>query len=348
MKDNEISKLLEKSKIYIENNKTLRLRQEASARSYYRIFTKSIGQEKKSFIFCYGLPQPYQDDDNFIKIAKLLAKNKIPVPKVIKLYPKEGALLLSDLGDIDLSQYIQKKDTPKKQEVLCQAIDILLEIQKIKVPRYIKAKRFDKKKLYSEFQYLFDILKDISQIYKRNCEASFECKILLEELCGFIEASTKKWIFVHRDYHSRNIMLEKNKHIGILDFQDARIGHSYYDLASLVCDPYLFLSYEIREGLLVHYQNKTRKEINTSLFYCIALQRLLKTLGTYLVQIERKKNYHFLPSVNASISFIKEIIGKSLLPDHLYFFIVDLEKNLKRIYPCAIMSIPTKQSHPPI
>src|SRR4030095_5077750 len=61
-------------------------------------------------------------------------------------------------------------------------------------------------------------------------------------------------VFVHRDYHSRNLMVDGSR-IGIIDFQDALMGPATYDLASLLKDAYIELDEAVVEDLIDHFLN---------------------------------------------------------------------------------------------
>jgi aminoglycoside/choline kinase family phosphotransferase len=89
-------------------------------------------------------------------------------------------------------------------------------------------------------------------------------------------------VLIHRDLQSSNVLVTASRRIAFIDFQGMRLGPAAYDLASLLCDPYVSLPIENQEDLLSHYENTTggRRELR-DLFWWAGVQRLTQALGAF-------------------------------------------------------------------
>jgi len=147
---------------------------------------------------------------------------------------------------------------------------------------------------------------------------------------------TQPRVCIHRDFHSRNLMILEDDTLGVIDFQDAMIGPVTYDVISLIKDCYIAWSDEIVQDVLGNfYQNVVASvnEVSLTKFehwcHCMILQRHLKCLGIfarlavrdnkkeYLSNIPRMLKYimnalHYLPEY----SFIRNFIVVNILPHY--------------------------------
>ena len=181
---------------------------------------------------------------------------------------------------------------------MSDSIDSLIHMQKfIKkdfCPSYTNKILFDEMVLFVEWY-----LRKYKKIELNNKE--------YEELITWIEEISKKVssqekFFVHRDYHSRNLMIQKSINPGILDFQDALVGPITYDLVSLLKDAYVEWDEEIVIDHAVRYWEKVKSNnlitnLEFSTFYkdfeCMGIQRHLKILGIFArLSIRDKKNQY--------------------------------------------------------
>ena len=105
--------------------------------------------------------------------------------------------------------------------------------------------------------------------------------------------------FVHRDYHSQNLMKVGNK-IGILDSQDALIGNPAYDLVSLIDDVRINTSEKLKNSIYTYYINNTTSDhkINKKFFLndfnILSVQRSLKIIGIFSRLYKRDKKDRYL------------------------------------------------------
>ncbi|SMN02447.1 COG3178: Predicted phosphotransferase related to Ser/Thr protein kinases [uncultured Candidatus Thioglobus sp.] len=113
-------------------------------------------------------------------------------------------------------------------------------------------------------------------------------------------ALNSKQVFVHRDYHARNLMLVQDK-ITVIDFQDALIGSQTYDLCSLLKDAYIQLSTDELQTLLHYYYDNAKVSGRFSeferQFELMGLQRHLKILGIFKRLSIRDNKHQYLNDI---------------------------------------------------
>jgi aminoglycoside/choline kinase family phosphotransferase len=123
--------------------------------------------------------------------------------------------------------------------------------------------------------------------------------------------------FTHRDYHSRNLMIQK-KMVRVLDFQDALMGPAQYDLASLLRDSYIALPENLIEELLGYYIDQKQilegVEVNrqrfVKLFYWMSIQRNLKAAGRFVYIDAVKHNPNYLPFILPTLGYVRNSLSK--------------------------------------
>jgi aminoglycoside/choline kinase family phosphotransferase len=240
---------------------------DASFRRYFRVF---VGD--KTYIAMDAPPEKEQID-GFIKIAKFFKIGDINTPQIYfenHKMQQDGFLILRDFGDITLL----KNNSLKLYKL---AIDELIKIQHLPKPCFAEA--LLRRSKASELDKI--LLSEMSL-----CKDWFNKDFDYNDIFEFIlqNVLTHKSVVVHRDYHSRNIMVNKNskKTLGIIDFQDAIIGSYVYDIASLLKDAYIDLG-DISELQKYYFEkaNLTNFEKFIFDFDMIATQRHLKILGIF-------------------------------------------------------------------
>jgi N-acetylmuramate 1-kinase len=277
---------------------------------------------------------------NFIEIAKFLSKLDAPitVPKIyaVKSTPPIGYILLSYLGKELLFKHINQQNAESIYKIAWRAIaDIQIKAKNFNLPAMDK--RYLKKTLtiFKEW-YLKTHLNLLN-----SCNTSINN--LLDNLEDFFVKVfySQPQVFVHVDYHSKNLILPNNflinlsnnrENLGVLDFQDAMLGPITYDLASLLQDAYLIWPEDLVEKILFNYydylleHNKSfviSKELFLRSFYLTGLQRHLKNLGVFsrMKYFYKKPEYlgyipnllHYIHKTCQKFSDPELVIIKSLL-----------------------------------
>ncbi|HTU99684.1 MAG TPA: phosphotransferase, partial [Luteitalea sp.] len=117
----------------------------------------------------------------------------------------------------------------------------------------------------------------------------------------------------HRDYHSRNLMLHRQK-LYLIDYQDARLGPDTYDLASLLRDSYVDLSDSMVNWLLAYFLALTgRPESEAEFrerFDVMSLQRNLKALGTFGYQTIAKQNPVYIQYMPRTLRYVRTNLAR--------------------------------------
>ena len=171
----------------------------------------------------------------FTRIAAMLREAGVCAPEVIAHDSASGFLLLSDFGD---TLMLGALDEHSVDRLYARAMDTLLRIQGTAtacegwhLPAYSEALLLQEMQLFPDW-YLKGLLGIALGAHDR---------ALLQELFARLVASAQEQpqVFVHRDYHSRNLMLLPGGALGVIDFQDAVTGPLTYDLVSLLRDCYV-------------------------------------------------------------------------------------------------------------
>lgn len=250
---------------------------DASFRRYFRI------KHNDQSMIAMDAPPEKEDCKPFVSIAKQLYSSSINSPEILAEDHEQGFLLLSDLGDI---QYLSILNNENADTLYKDAINSLINIQGITakaLPAYDRQLLQTEMNLFPEWfieQYL-NINLTTEQQHLLN--SVFEC--LIES------ALQQPKVFVHRDYHSRNLMQTSKNNPGILDFQDAVYGAITYDLASLLKDCYISWPREKIESWVEYYfqQVQNKKLISSQCelkefiqwFDLMSVQRHIKVLGIF-------------------------------------------------------------------
>ena len=253
----------------------------ASADASFRRYFRATFTDGTTRIVMDAPPQ-HENCEPFLHIGRLFEDAGTHVPHVYAQDLTQGFLLLSDLGN---TTYLQALSRDNAKQLYGAATDALLKIQlaskKDELPPYDEALLRRELNLFPEW-YIGRHL---------GVTLSGKQKTKLEEVFGRILANNlaQPCVYVHRDYHSRNLMVSE-PNPGILDFQDAVYGPITYDLASLFKDAYIKWEEEEIMDWLIRYWEKARKgglpvREDFGEFYrdyeMMGVQRHIKVLGIF-------------------------------------------------------------------
>ena len=274
--------------------------EDASFRRYFRIDHLS---ESKSLILMDSPPnrEPIQ---KFIYVSDIFTQAKLLVPKIFEKNQKDGFLILEDFGNKTyLDSYF--KNPVITYQLLKNACNSIVQLQhwglqnhnlSSKLPAFSEEMLLNELKLFKDW-YLDKHLK--LPLVKKD---QLNLQIMFMEISRKISIQPK--VIVHRDFHSRNLMvLEKNNAVGILDFQDAVLGSVSYDLASLVRDAYFNWDKDEELNWTKLFWNNAKKQnipvpqkFNKFLidFDLNSIQRHLKILGIFCRLAHRDKKNKYL------------------------------------------------------
>ncbi len=250
---------------------------DASFRRYFRA-TFADGSTK----VVMDAPPQHEDCRPFLHIGKLFEDAGTHVPHVYAQDLAQGFLLLSDLGN---TTYLQALDSGSAPKLYGAATDALIKIQlasrEKELPPYDEALLRRELNLFPEWYIARHLGVTLTEKQSEALERTFK-RILANNLA-------QPCVYVHRDYHSRNLMVtEPNP--GILDFQDAVYGPITYDLASLFKDAYIRWEEEEIMDWIIRYWEKARTaglpvREDFGEFYrdyeMMGVQRHIKVLGIF-------------------------------------------------------------------
>ena len=245
-------------------------------------------------------------------INKILIKNKILAPNLLKENYSNNYIEIQDFGDKTLFEILKNK----KKNKINTFKDIVKILNKIQLIKDKKIKNF-KNKFYKVKEYKTKILFDEAKLF---CDwyspkilpkvqgIKFKKKFKLEVKNLLSKLNYKNDTFVHRDFHVSNLMYY-NKKIAVIDSQDALIGNKAYDLASLIDDVRLKTSNELKEKVFKYYF-KTNKKIQLERFKqdfeILSILRNLKIIGIFMrlaIRDNKKKYLKLIPYAWEMINF---------------------------------------------
>jgi N-acetylmuramate 1-kinase len=242
----------------------------------------------------------------FADIAAFLYENCIPVPKIIRHDVSASLILMEDLGDTDLwllrnAPWKQRQSLYQKTLVAAHKLHSLPESQ-FPSDRIKLMNPFDPELYQWEREYFMDNF--VAALCGIELEPDWS-KALEAELCGLAEklASDRRCL-VHRDLQSQNVMIYREEPF-LIDFQGMRFGSHFYDLGSLLCDPYVHLTDAERMELLYFYYGLSTAELAWSdfaeTFWQASAQRLMQALGAYGFLGIKKELRSYLAHVPAGL-----------------------------------------------
>lgn len=323
----ELLQWLQKS-VGLKNPSLASASSDASFRRYFRV----SGDHGEPSRIAMDAPPPREDCRPFVSIGATLKAMSLNVPQVIAADLERGFLLLTDLGS---RPYLHELEAnPSHADRLYRdAIDALVRMQQSGRESQDRLPDYDEKLLRAELSLFHDWLCEthLDLTFSAADEAAWQgcCDILVSS------ALSQRQVFVHRDYHSRNLMVTAENNPGILDFQDAVQGPWTYDLVSLLKDCYIRWPARFIAGHTNYFLRQVSADsgcvVDESAFCrefdLMGVQRHLKAAGIfarllhrdgkegYLCDVPRTLGYvaDIAPAYKA-LQFLGELIDKRILP----------------------------------
>jgi aminoglycoside/choline kinase family phosphotransferase len=227
-------------------------------------------------------PPPMEDCRPFVHVAGLLQAAGVHAPVVLAQDLARGFLLLSDLGS---TTYLAALDAATARPLYVDAIDALIRFQVAsrpgELPEYDEALLRRELELFPDWYVARHLGRTLDDVQRDALERVFRA-VLANNLA-------QPRVYVHRDYHSRNLMVS-TPNPGVLDFQDAVFGPVTYDLVSLLRDAYIEWEEERQLDLAIRYWERARAAgvpVHADFgefwrdFEWMGVQRQLKVLGIF-------------------------------------------------------------------
>jgi len=263
-----------------KNFELVPLKKGGSDRSFFRVSL----QHETSFVFMhYG--DEVAENPHWVGINKFMASLDINVPRIITQDISKHFILIEDLGDVDLWS-LRFEPWKERRDCYFQALTQIYRLHSFdlkSLPADVQLSESYGPRLYKwEHDYFLENL--VWEACKIKLSSSDTTK-LSKELDGLSERLQKiEPCLIHRDFQSQNIMIKNGRPV-LIDFQGMRKGCLFYDLGSLICDPYVTFNDEERNELLDFYYELmnpaySRDEFVNN-FWEASAQRLMQALGAY-------------------------------------------------------------------
>jgi aminoglycoside/choline kinase family phosphotransferase len=243
---------------------------DASFRQYWRV----AGKLGKAILMV--APPPEEDVKPFLEVAQYLLKNGMRAPEIFAADADKGFILLEDFGDKRMRETVDTLPLSDQQPVYRKAIDAIVKLHGqpiIDLPAYDMA-------VYEREALLF-------------CDWYCPAAGLTVDKAGFVDAvhhimkpvleGQDRPVVVLRDYHAENIMLLEKNRQGLLDFQDALLGHPAYDIVSLLQDARRDVPHELEIAMCDYFCEHSQYHKDFKRDYAIlGAQRNLKIVGIFM------------------------------------------------------------------
>ncbi len=290
---------------------------DASFRRYFRVTGSAVirgfGGEGESLIVMDAPPEK-EDSHPFVMISSLLAEAGLNVPRVLAKDLEQGFLLLSDLG---VQAYLDALNENTVESLYADALDALLLMQRNATSKAASLPAYDKALLINEMA----LFRDWYCLQYRDFVFSDSQQMALNDVFQQLSetALAQPKVFVHRDYHSRNLMLTTEHNPGILDFQDAVLGPVTYDLVSLLRDCYIdwprpqveqwaleYLHRIADVGLIAHESDATYLRW----FDWMGVQRHLKATGIFARLHLRDNKPGYQADIPRTLDYVRDVSAR--------------------------------------
>lgn len=271
---------------------------DASFRRYFRIKTPD-----GTFIIMDAPPEKEQLEP-FIHVATLMANAQLHVPVIFQQNLVDGFLLLEDLGSQCVLDIINSQTVDNLYQ---RAFDSLFNLQTQANLANSKLPHYDEALLQRELGIFED------WFLGQNLDIEIPAALWQTVRTILINSALEQPITcVHRDYHSRNLMVLDNNGLGVIDFQDAVIGPITYDLVSLVRDCYIdWTAEQVEQWMTAYYQRLLAAElINCELaqfkrwFDLMGMQRHLKAIGIFSRLNFRDNKPDYLNDIPRTLNYV--------------------------------------------
>lgn len=274
---------------------------DASFRRYFRVSTQA------GSLVAMDAPPPHENCRPYVAIANALRGMGLQTPEIMAADIEHGYLLITDLGDLT---YLKALHSENANQLYQRALDALAILQSGRQIAGHTLPPFTRNFMWQEWVWhkewflgkllclpLENVEKELDSCYERIVESALH----------------QPQVFMHRDYHSANLMVLPNNDMGILDFQDAFIGPVTYDLVSLLRDCYIdWPEKDVRIWVQIYWQKLAAQGVLRDVdeqqflrwFDWMGMQRHLKALLTFARKHVRDQQTHYLQHVPRTLAYL--------------------------------------------
>ncbi|MBT4329202.1 MAG: phosphotransferase [Gammaproteobacteria bacterium] len=288
---------------------------DASFRRYFRLTAAQQGESLGESLIVMDAPPEKEDSAPFVAIAETLQRCGVQAPALHAVDLQQGFMLLSDLGS---TPYLNQLNAQHAEQLYGDAMEALLLLQQQwpatdhPLPAYDHALLMREMELFREWYLQLHRDYPLSVAEQQMLDQQFT---LLSEV-----ALSQPRVAVHRDYHSRNLMVTRSGNPGVIDFQDAVWGPITYDLVSLLRDCYIdWPQVEIERWTAHYHQQLIEREMIsatvdqqqfTHWFDWMGVQRHLKAIGIFARLNHRDGKPGYLNDIPRTLNYVAEVSGR--------------------------------------
>jgi len=295
---------------------------DASFRRYFRVFTQrgragstgAVNASGSTFIVM-DAPPGKEDVRPYLKVSQLLESIGVHVPHVHEQDVERGLLLLEDLGTTQYLSRLNAGDDP--QLLYGDALSTLADIQVKGRDAAAELAPYDREALLREMALMPEWF--CARHLGLRLSAGEEAVVAAAFELLIREALAQPKVFVHRDYHSRNLMVLGERNPGVIDFQDALCGPIGYDLVSLLKDCYISWPRERVERWVQGYRASLLKRGGPGgkddreflrWFDMIGVQRHIKVLGIFARLWYRDGKAGYLRDLPLTLEYVRDTCAR--------------------------------------
>jgi aminoglycoside/choline kinase family phosphotransferase len=289
---------------------------DASFRRYFRLdVAPALRAKLGDTLIAMDAPPERENVPAFIHVQGLLLEAGVSVPAIVAQDVPNGFLLLSDLGS---TTYLQRLSIDNAPFMYSDAVDALIKFQLTSqpgvLPEYDRAFITRELNLFPEWFVSKHLGVTMSDAQQAQLDKVFEAIIA--------NCLAQQQVFMHRDFHSRNLMFLEQGNPGVLDFQDAVFGPVTYDLGSLLRDAYVQWDEEVVLDWVVRYWQRAKQlglPVNPDIdafyqdFEFMALQRHLKILGIFCRLNYRDGKANYLADLPTVIDYVRKTCNRYIV-----------------------------------
>jgi len=275
--------------------------EDASFRRYFRL------RKEKSSLILMDSSLEKESLVPFLDVTERLLDVGVHAPRILASNVEEGFLVLEDLGTLQLLDTLERSNYLTLYSLALEEILKMQQAEASKLPLYDKA--------FLTFE--MDLMQTwfIEQYVDLSLNEEDE-KVIAEALNCISDEVLKQpqGYFVHRDFHSRNIMVRDDGVLGVIDYQDAMRGSITYDLVSLLRDLYIELPNELVEQLVLAFRDIVAADVDDATFMrwfdFMGLQRHIKVLGIFARLYLRDGKDGYLKDLPLTLKYTRDVLAK--------------------------------------
>ena len=258
---------------------------DASFRRYFRVNRPS------GSAMLMDAPPPHEDPLPYLRAAKWLDANGMRAPRILAEDAVRGLVLIEDFGDIRMREYLDAWPADE-EEIYRHAVDALVQLHKLPPGPFTA---YGLGEYQRETRLLVEWWAPAQKLYVDAAGWDAAWQATLAPLLG----RQRQGVTVLRDYHAENIMLLGGlERQGLLDFQDALVGHRAYDLVSLLQDARRDVSPEVEEAMIARYLAKAGDQPEFHADYArLGAQRNAKIVGIFVRLWQRDGKPRYLSMI---------------------------------------------------